>query len=286
MNLGLIYPTDETTAITWPATGRDLTENHQTFQHISSRASGKISRLNYEGETGDTQNTTSYEYSDASSVFRFPAFHFNLHTLTSLSWLNSRDRSAAVHDAGKTSKKYTILAAVLDIDGPDAIKIKRGADAGKEVALLKLILGDEDGAVCKLTAWRETAETWGGIDPSKTTSALKKGDVVLLESESSSSILLDSELQRLIFLADITASWTVDPRDSTAPMSLTASPYLNSRLEICYRTMPTAPTDTRLRPDLRLGSSDAAVQKVSAVVDWFESIAGLRDSRIPESVQH
>lgn len=63
--------------------------------------------------------------------------------------------------------------------------------------------------------------------------------------------------------------------DQTTSITLTASPYLKSTLEICYRTMPYAHEDARLRPDLRLGISDAAVRKVSTVVSWFEGMAGL-----------
>lgn len=60
-------------------------------------------------------------------------------------------------------------------------------------------------------------------------------------------------------------------------LALTASPNLRSRAEICYRTMPrtSVPADLRLRPDLRLGTSDAAVRRVAAVVTWFERMAGL-----------
>ena len=35
------------------------------------------------------------------------------------------------------------------------------------------------------------------------------------------------------------------------------------------------PADMQLRPDLRLGASDAAVRRVAAVVSWFERTAGL-----------
>ena len=35
------------------------------------------------------------------------------------------------------------------------------------------------------------------------------------------------------------------------------------------------PADLRMRPDLRLGTSDAAVRRVAAVVTWFERMAGL-----------
>jgi hypothetical protein len=39
--------------------------------------------------------------------------------------------------------------------------------------------------------------------------------------------------------------------------------------------MPYAHEDNRLRPDLRLGASDAAVKKVAMLVLWFEGVAGL-----------
>lgn len=39
--------------------------------------------------------------------------------------------------------------------------------------------------------------------------------------------------------------------------------------------MPYTHEDNRLRPDLRLGESDAAVRKVAAVANWFEKMAGL-----------
>lgn len=35
------------------------------------------------------------------------------------------------------------------------------------------------------------------------------------------------------------------------------------------------PGDVKLRPDLRLGYSDAAVRKVASVVRWFQDTAGL-----------
>jgi len=40
--------------------------------------------------------------------------------------------------------------------------------------------------------------------------------------------------------------------------------------------MPYTHEDNRLRPDLRLGGSDASVRKVAAVVRWFEGMAGLQ----------
>lgn len=72
------------------------------------------------------------------------------------------------------------LLAVLEVEGPDTIRIKNGREAGKEVAILKMILGDEGGTICKLTAWREVAERWGG---QRGAVGVKRGDIVLIESE-------------------------------------------------------------------------------------------------------
>jgi len=104
-------------------------------------------------------------------------------------------------------------------------------DTEKHISLLKMIFGDEEGDVCKLTAWRDVADSWGGY---LTAPAVKKGDIC--------------------FVANVMASW--EPQTA---VSLSASPYLVSKLDICYRTMPYTHEDKRLRPDLSLGSSDAGV---------------------------
>ena len=40
-----------------------------------------------------------------------------------------------------------------------------------------MVMGDEAGKVCKLTAWREVADAWASA-------GVRRGDVVLLESKS------------------------------------------------------------------------------------------------------
>ena len=72
-----------------------------------------------------------------------------------------------------------MLLAVLEVDGPNAIRIKKGPEAGKEVSLLSLVLGDEEGMVCKLTAWREIADAWGGGGEEP---GVKRGDILYIES--------------------------------------------------------------------------------------------------------
>lgn len=178
---------DDATAITWLPTVQDVTDTHEASRLAFTflRPSASVANIH---PAEETQGTGSYDHSDASSVGIFPDFHFSIHDLTSLSHLAAQAQSDA-HKPGaegsKTSQKVTLLAAVLEVDGPDTIHIKQGAEAGKEVSLLKLILGDEEGAVSKLTAWREVAESWGGSDPAETeTTRVKRGDIVLLESAS------------------------------------------------------------------------------------------------------
>ncbi|KIY49710.1 hypothetical protein FISHEDRAFT_40880 [Fistulina hepatica ATCC 64428] len=186
----------------------------------------------------DSQETQSgYTYSDASSISRFPTFHFSLHVLTPLAVL------ASTLPAG-VSKRVSVVVAALELDGPDTIRIKKGAESGKQVSLLRMIVGDESGGVCRLTAWREVAETWGA------SGGVKRGDVVFIENVMASC-------------------------ESRMTPTLSASPYNKSRMDICYRTMPYTREDILLRPDLRLGNSDAAVRKVTSVVRWFEKMAGL-----------
>ncbi|CAL1706098.1 unnamed protein product [Somion occarium] len=251
---------DRTTFITWPPTtierGISASKSRISFLHAST----SISRMQTMQGTQETQETGSYDHSSASSITRFPAFHFSLHGVTSLAHLVGRLHS--------------------EQDGAR----KKGIDAGKEVAVLKLILGDDDGSVCKLTAWREVAECWGGSDPDPSAPGIKRGDIVLLESTSAhqGSPVKVNLIQISVFfhysfilVTQIDVLVSSDPAN-TSHLSLTASPHLKSKAEICYRTMPNSPEDARFRPDLRLGFSDSTVRKVSEVVSWFESMAGLR----------
>jgi hypothetical protein len=269
-----VYSVDQTTLITWPPTvHEDLTRSRHGAPNdgdsttassflldLSKSHTHPDAYLPTRPETqAETQETQLFNYSDASSIAHFPSFYFTFHSLTSLSSLSKT--------ASSGSRKVNMLLAVLEIEGPDTIRVKKGADAGKEVYVLKLILGDEEGRICKLTAWRNVAEAWGGVGDEV---GVKRGDVLYVESMhilfTPRSFISDNNVTR----AGVTVNW--DP--STSP-ALTASPHLKSRAEICYRTMPYTHEDNRLRPDLRLGESDAAVRKVAAVARWFEGLAGL-----------
>ncbi|KAG5724386.1 hypothetical protein E4T56_gene16089 [Termitomyces sp. T112] len=222
---------DQTTLITWPPT-EDQTSVRQNQSGPSFLDISKLHDMHTPTYTQlETQETQSYSYSDTSSIANFPNFHFSLHALTSLASLTKT--------SPKGSRKVNVLLAALEVDGPDTIRIKKGVDAGKEVSVLSLILGDEEGAVCKLTVWREIADEWGGTGD---TLGIKRGDILLIEN--------------------VTANW-----DTSSSPTLSASPYLKSKMEICYRTMPYTHEDNQLRPDLRLGQSDAAGNMWSPMKD-------------------
>ncbi|TBU24669.1 hypothetical protein BD311DRAFT_780864 [Dichomitus squalens] len=207
-----------------------------------------------------TQDTCSYDYSDASSVANFPAFHFNLHSLSTIGSLIRHATGNKPEDTAKISRTVNLLAAVLEIQGPETIIVKRGPEAGKDVTLLKMIIGDDSGAICKLTAWRDVAEEWSDLSSQPPTSSAKKGDIVYLEN--------------------ILVSWESTPNmaSGAVPITCSASPQLRSRLQVCFRAMPSTIEDSQFRPDLRVGLSDAVVRRVASVVNWFEGIAGLSRS--------
>ncbi|KAG2063955.1 hypothetical protein BDR04DRAFT_1036643 [Suillus decipiens] len=219
---------EQTTVITWPPTPVADTTGVPSFLRTSQSQSA----------LDQTQETTSVSYSDASSIARFPHFQISLHKVSSLASLYRENIARG--------RKVNMLLATLEVEGPDTVRVKKGMDAGKEVSVLRMILGDEDGSVCKLTAWRDVADAWGAL-------GVKRGDIIYLES-----------------------TYHLAPtREPGSSITLTASPYNKPTAEICFRTMPYTREDNRLRPDLRLGKSDAAVKKVAALAQWFEQMAGL-----------
>lgn len=127
-----------------------------------------------EPESYETTGTESYEDdTGGDSIGRFPTFHFSLHRLSSLGALLSAPVTR------REKRLACLLVAVLEVDGPTMITTK----AGVEMGLLKLIIGDEKGAVAKVVVWRETALQWGGGEDRMGDGAVRKGDVVFLESE-------------------------------------------------------------------------------------------------------
>jgi hypothetical protein len=134
-------------------------------------------------QPSESQNTSMDEESSGdatrdssdASIVRLPTFGIPINHLASFKQLMQPN---SVHEISN-SKKISVLAGILDIAGPDYIRIRKGVDAGLEVALLKIVIGDEDGGICKVTVWRDLAEEWGQL--------LNRSDVVLFRGETNSN---------------------------------------------------------------------------------------------------
>jgi hypothetical protein len=153
--------------------------------------------------------------------------------------------------------KVSTLVAILDLNGPSSVVIRKGRSIGTTITLFELIVGDESDTTATVTVWSELAERWGNLTED---AGVKKGDIVVLES-------MSCPLQSICALMplDITAHCT---RDETVAFS--ASTAAKSSCVICYRTFLDSEDDRRMQPDLRLGESDTAVRKVEAVVNWYQ----------------
>ena len=158
---------DQTTLITWAGSTQPEDSTSRLLLRTSMISGGQSSSL-WQHNNLETQiTTTSYVYSDTSSIGRFPNFQFSLGTLSELA---------------SAQGKTCLLLAVLEVEGPDEVTVRRGPDVGRVVSVLRLIVGDEASTIRKLTAWREVAEAWGGATQDAV--GIRCGDVVYFESTS------------------------------------------------------------------------------------------------------
>jgi hypothetical protein len=167
---------NQTTMITWDPTLPSQQRSSDRQMASPTTVNVSKSRVLHDSTFLDETQDTGCSYSDSSSIARFPQFQFSLHVVNSVASLVSMVRSARTRGRLKAS----VLVAVLEVDGPDMITIKRGRDVGSQVALLKMILGDDEGNVCKIAAWREVAESWG--NGTRVQPAIRRGDIVLFQS--------------------------------------------------------------------------------------------------------
>ena len=232
---------------------------NDSFGTLANRS---VSALRHDSELSIMTDS----FSDSTSTAVFPRFRFNFNDLSSLSKLLVEAEEAGPKRR-KRILKISFLAAVLEVDGPIAVHIKKGPEAGNLVSLLKLIIGDDAGSILRLTAWRGTADVMAGYDEADSP-GIKRGDVVAFQSKVQSCgnhvLVLISELIDILFCDE--------PPDG---QTLVASPKLESTHEVCYRTLPTVHADRRVTPDLRLGIGDLGVRRVAAIAKWVSESAGL-----------
>ena len=82
----------------------------------------------------------------------------------------------------KGSLKVNVLMAVLEVEGPGVVTIRKGLHDGAQTSILKVLVGDGSGNVLWLTAQRGVAKTRGiGVD---TQPSIQRGNIVLFQSVS------------------------------------------------------------------------------------------------------
>ncbi|KAJ3007388.1 hypothetical protein NUW54_g3566 [Trametes sanguinea] len=89
------HPEGQTTLITWAPTTQGPDETSRSRAEVTFlRPSVTISYFRSQKETQESQETDSFNESNASSIAQFPAFHFSLHALTPLDTLISQAQAA------------------------------------------------------------------------------------------------------------------------------------------------------------------------------------------------
>ncbi|WWD19209.1 hypothetical protein CI109_103667 [Kwoniella shandongensis] len=265
----------------------------------------------YSESSLNTTTTTSYpsqlppsqfDGGGDTSVSHFPRWHIPLTRLTTLHSLLSHPAESArstlrrgrrVDDVpGK--ELHTLIICVLGVDQPVLRKRKeeraRRGEGSLWIGKWTMIAppssatrgaasegnvdrGGGGGEVtCPVKLWDECARDWGD-------EKVRRGDVVLVENIE------------------------FKPATSKEPFHLVLTPHNTPKMTILFRTLPRCttpattsdyiykprlggvqqhgqgkgkiwPEDAALRPDLRLGRSDAGVRKVAEVVRWFAEWVG------------
>jgi hypothetical protein len=100
------------------------------------------------------------------SIARLPSFHIPVNRISSI------ESVLQIENSAYPTRKVCLLVAILDMEGPNVVRVKKGKDAGTEAAVLGLVVGDEEGKIAKITVWKERAEEWSEM--------VRKGDIVYL----------------------------------------------------------------------------------------------------------
>ncbi|WWC90521.1 uncharacterized protein L201_005457 [Kwoniella dendrophila CBS 6074] len=257
-----------------------------------------------QGESFDSLSTTTSSFPSQllsnpgnTSVYNLPRWSIPLHKLTSLSTLFS---SSNINPGAKSiptstsiartrSKQllipnnniyHSIIICILSTESVIQRQRKEEKSNGREGTLFigkwtvtAQPLPQQEELTCTVRLWDDCAQIWG--------EKVRRGDVVLLEN--------------------------VELKTATVkePSQLSLSPNHSPKITILYRTLPRYESVSRtdyiyrppkpiggveegkvkdrgeivledkiLRPDLRLGRSEAGVRKVESIVKWFANWVG------------
>lgn len=133
--------------------------------HISYGISLDSTSILDESDSKDVTSTFDTQH-DNISIARLPSFHIPVNRLSNI------ESVLRIENSAYPVRKVCLLVAILDMEGPNVVRVKKGQYAGKETTVLGLVVGDEEGKIAKITVWRECAEEWSGM--------VQKGDVVYL----------------------------------------------------------------------------------------------------------
>jgi hypothetical protein len=146
----------------------NTTEGHiseQEESQIGNETSFDTTSMSDESCSKDMTATFDTQH-DNMSIARLPSFHIPVNRISNI------ESVLRIENSAHLTRKVCLLVAVLDMEGPNVVRIKKGKDAGKDTEVLGLVVGDEEGKIAKITVWRERAEEWGEV--------VRKGDVVYM----------------------------------------------------------------------------------------------------------
>ena len=147
------------------ATKGDMSKREES--QIVNGISFNTTSMSDESYSKDITSTFDTQH-DNISIARLPSFYIPVNQLSSI------EAVLRIENSGSPTRKVCLLVAILDMEGPNVVRIKKGKEAGKETAVLGLVVGDEEGKIANITVWRERAEEWGGM--------MRKGDIVYMRS--------------------------------------------------------------------------------------------------------
>ncbi|KAK8854650.1 hypothetical protein IAR55_003389 [Kwoniella newhampshirensis] len=234
------------------------------------------------------------------SVSHLPTWHIPLTRLTNLHCLVSTPTPARTprrYGPGREKGLHTLIVCVVMVDQPILRKRKEEKQHGQEGTLwigrwtvvapppailipggITTNLGGVGDVSCGVKLWDECARDWGD-------DKVRRGDVVLVENieykhatniESSHLILTPHNAPKITILFRTVPRYATFSKTDYLyrQQSHPAGGVRKGAPEDGEKGRSMLPEDRAVRPDLRLGRSDAGIRKVGEIVRWFAEWVG------------
>ncbi|ORX38397.1 hypothetical protein BD324DRAFT_354081 [Kockovaella imperatae] len=225
-----------------------------------------------------------------TSVSNLPRWHIPLSKLSTLqSLLRTRPpRRRGRPSEGLQDQLVNVLLCVTSVEAPVLRQRKEEKAAGKQgtlwIAKWSVIaqpenerdvghstsLGDE--VACDIKLWDDCARELGE-------GKVRRGDVILIQgvqfkpstAKEKAHLVLSSTRAHS---PSVTVVYRTLPRYRDALGAYKAQPVRRQPAAVLTRAATMDPHDRLLRPDLRLGRSDAGIRKVAEIARWFAEWVG------------